>query len=155
MPKRVPTGQILWLDNDKVFLMPFILRLKAEGYTVKQALLLTEGLRELEKNDYDLLILDIMLPVQEQEENLFPPNDTNSGLESGLLFYKKYKGLAENKGIPIFVFTIREDAPIRNKCLDAGLPPRNYMTKIEGADTAIFLARVKELIEKNRSQRES
>ena len=155
MSKRIPTGQILWLDNDKVFLMPFILRLKAEGYTVRQTLLLTEGLSELEKNDYDLLILDVMLPVQEQEETLFPPDHTNSGLQSGLVFYKKYKGLAEKKGIPIFVFTIREDVPIRNEFLGAGLPPENYMTKIEGADTAIFLARVEKLIEKNRSQQES
>lgn len=141
------SSKILWIDNDKIFLVPRIYRLQVEGYFVKQVLTLTEGLKELEKEGYDLLILDVMMPIQEEEDELFPPATTNFGKEAGLLFYKRYKEMIEKKGITIFVLTIREDAAIRDKFLDAGLPEKNFMTKSEGADTAVFLARVKELLE--------
>jgi CheY-like chemotaxis protein len=138
--------QILWLDNDKIFLAPHILRLETEGYIVKQAFTITEGLNEINTSKYDLLILDVMLPVNKQEEEFFPPGETNSGKQSGLVFYKKYKAMLKNKGITVFVFTIREDVSIREYFVNEELSPQNFMTKSEGADTAVFLARLKELL---------
>jgi len=141
MPKR-----ILWIDNDRVFLRPHRLRLDTEGYMVKQTYILKEGIDDLEKDNYDLVILDIMMPVKEHEEALFPPSITDEGRKSGLIFYKKCINIMKEKRIPVLVFTIREDADIRNGFLDAGLSAKNFMTKSEGADTAVFLAKVKELL---------
>jgi len=143
--------RILWIDNDKVFLQPLILRLTAEGYTVKQVFTLVEGVKEIENNNYDLLILDVMLPIREGEETLFPPKDTDLGRKAGLVFYNKYKRVLEEKGIVVFVFTIREDFAIRDEFLTAGLPAQNFMTKSEGGDAAIFLARIKELLRRRQT----
>lgn len=145
--------RILWIDNDRILLRAHVHRLEAEGYVVNQVFTLKEGLSELEKGKYNLLILDAMMPVREEEKLLFHPKDTSSGRKAGLVFYNKYKEMLEKEGITVFVFTIRGDAYIREEFLDrAGLPPQNFMTKSEGANAVIFLARVKELLGKESAQ---
>lgn len=144
----MPKKKILWIDNDERLLAPHILRLETEGYTVKQATTFTEGLKEVENNGYDLLILDIMMPVSEEEDALLHDKETEKGRKAGFVFYNEYRELLENKRIAVFVFTIREDVEIREKFLAAGLPEKNFMTKIEGADTKVFAARAKDILER-------
>jgi CheY-like chemotaxis protein len=141
------TGKILWVDNDRVFLEPHLLRLQVEGYEVVQAFTLTQGMTELETGRFDMLILDVMMPVKEHEEMRFPPDQTDCGRKSGLVFYRQCKrtGVLNNRGqreVPVLVFTIREDGEIKAEFLRAGLPPDHFMTKSEGADAGLFAAKV-------------
>ena len=140
--------RILWIDNDDVSLKPYVLRLEAEGYSVKQVVTLAEGLKEVENNDYDLLIVDIMMPVSREEDAVLHDKDTDRGRKAGLIFYQEYKDLLKKKRITVLVFTIRENTEIRGEFLAAGLPAKNYMTKVEGADGAVFAARVKDILER-------
>jgi len=85
--------RILWIDNDRIFLSPHVHRLVVEGYAVEQAFTLSEGLEKLKERRYDLVILDVMVPVREQEEDLFPPGETDLGRKSGLAFYRRFRGM--------------------------------------------------------------
>ncbi len=144
-------GVILWVDNDDVPLGPHLLRLKSVNYSVKQVTSFTETLDELRGGDYDLLILDAMMPVTVEEDTVLHDKDTDKGRQAGLVFYNEYKELLHEKGVEVLVFTIREDNDIRNQFKDAGLPEKNFMTKVEGADAAVFLTRVEEILRGTRS----
>ena len=109
--------RILWLDNDKVFLRPSLFRLELAGFTVTQVFSTTEALQELDSGQFDMLILDLMLQVSEDEEDLFPAWETNSGTETGFVFYKKFGEDLEQRGTKLMVYTIREDKYIRDKLL--------------------------------------
>jgi len=138
--------RILWIDNDTVWLSTFRKSLIQEGYEVNQVLSLTRGFEELERDKYDLLILDVMMPVRTEEEGDYPSSKTNGGHKSGLVFYVKHKETLAAKGIAVFVFTIREDQQIRDDFFALGLPERCYMTKAEAGEIDVFLERVEELI---------
>ena len=139
-------GAILWVDNDDVPLGPHMLRLKLAKYSVQQVTSFTETLDKLRGGDYDLLILDAMMPITVNEDAVLHDKDTDKGRQAGLVFYNEYKELLDEKRVKVLVFTIREDNDIRNQFKEAGLPEKNFMTKVEGADTAVFLIRVEEIL---------
>ena len=140
--------RILWIDNDELFLRPHVFRLEVEGCILEKVKSVSAGHQALEKNDYDLLILDVMLAVGEDEERLFPATQTLFGKKTGLIFYSRFKHIIQQKGIPVFVFTVREDTEIRNEFVAAGLPVANFMTKSEGSDTGVFYRRIEEIIKR-------
>jgi CheY-like chemotaxis protein len=146
---------VLWIDNDRVFLRPHVWRLKTHGYSVDQVFTLTQGLQKLESGKYDLLILDVMLPANPADEDLFPEESSEEGRRLGLLFYRRYKPMLEQRGIITFVFTIREDKEIKGEFLNSGLPAQNYMTKQEGTDKGVFFARVEDLLRNRRGEKSS
>jgi CheY-like chemotaxis protein len=145
-------SRILWIDNDRLFLGAHKLRLELEGYLVTQSFTLKDGAHELETAKYDLLILDVMMPVAEDEIEEYPQSQTNGGRQAGLVFYRRYKKIIEEKKIKILVFTIREDTKLREMFIGEGLLDDNIMTKELGGDTAVFLARVNQLLQTNGSK---
>lgn len=147
MPSR-----ILWLDNDRVGLGSHIYRLEIEGYRVKQVFTVTDALLELDRNEYDLLILDAMLSVLQSEEKDFPANSTNGGQRTGLVFYQTQRTTLERKHVVVLVLTIREDADIREAFMKAKLPPNNFAVKWEVSDTGVFVKKVASVLgDMNRS----
>ena len=140
-------AKILWVDNDVVFLRPAKLRLKLLGHEVNQATTLTQATIEIETNPYDLVILDLMMPVKLEEENLFPPSETNNGRKSGLALYRRLKSTLESKKIRSLVLTIREESELKKECLEAGISERNYITKSEISDLSLLADRVKQALE--------
>ncbi len=139
--------RVLWIDNEDIFIRPHIFRLRAEGYTVVQALSLTDGEQEIKKHQYDLLILDVMMNESAEEEASYPPAETDFGKKAGLLFYRRFAGLLARRGTKLLVLTVRVDPGIRREFLDAGLPAGCFVTKAEVRDTAVFLSKVGETLE--------
>ena len=144
--------RILWVDNDKVFLAPHILRLRIEGYVVDQVLTLQEGLDALVKSHYDLLILDMMMPIGSEDNGAFSETATNFGKNGGAALFKVAKDTISRMGCATLVFTIRSDHAIRKVLADAGIPVENLMTKAQGADTADFLKKVRQLLKEGRAE---
>ncbi|MFC1717256.1 hypothetical protein ACFL6S_26580 [Candidatus Poribacteria bacterium] len=145
-------AKILWLDNDRVFPKIYILGLIHEGHEVKHALSLSEAIKELDSDKYDLLILDVMMTVRDDEQDLFPDGATNHGQKAGLVFYKEFKERLENDNVSLLVLTIRSDSEIREAFTVAGLPSKNFASKPEVARAEVFLARVAEIIGERQKQ---
>jgi CheY-like chemotaxis protein len=69
--------KILFIDDEPYFMRAHIDTLKDEGYEVDEAEDGDEALRKLEASDYDLIILDIIIPAGSIE-------DTKNGMRTGL-----------------------------------------------------------------------
>ena len=146
--------RILWLDNDRVFIRPHLRRLLALGYRVMQVMTASDAVKELEESEFDLLIIDVMLPVREEDESLVPPGETDSGRQTGLVFYRNWYQNYRGRKPPILIFTIREDDQIFSDFVDAGLAENKFMTKAAGADGSDFAEKVRRIIEEHRDRRE-
>ena len=85
--------------------------------------------------------------MDREEAEEFSAEETDFGRQAGLVLYNKLKEELLRRGIAVFVFTIREDDTIREAFLNAGLPDGHFMTKSDGADTAVFLEKIRELLE--------
>jgi CheY-like chemotaxis protein len=142
------TAKILWIDNDKLFLDMAIFRLQEEGHDVTQVYTVADGLARLSKGHYNLVILDVMMPLAPEEDALLPEVETDFGKKTGLVLYKRIRGPLVESKTPVLVFTIREDPTIREELQAAGLPAGSFMTKSEGADTRVLARKVTELLKK-------
>lgn len=56
-------GKILWVDDDALLLEPLVTPLKDSGYYIRIAFDAAEALDALRSEPFDLLLLDIYLPV--------------------------------------------------------------------------------------------
>jgi len=130
--------RILWLDNDRVFLRPVIEVMRLEGFDVIQVYSLSEAMEELDNTG--MLILDVMMPVREDESHILNVDETQGGQATGLCFYRKYKVRLEELKVQVVVCTIRESIELRKEFEEAGLPPERFIFKSEIADIECFLA---------------
>jgi CheY-like chemotaxis protein len=143
MPKR-----ILWFDNDRAYLIPFVDALTDEGYQVEVAEDLTEAEQFLNKSRYDLVILDVMIPTKsELEETRYRPEETDLGYKTGLIFYGKLKTELAKLGTRTMVMTVRLDKAIMDEFIKSGLPPAAYATKYEMSDPLLFLRKIHSVLE--------
>ena len=141
--------KILWLDNDEADIAPWLKALKREGYDVTNVTMLSRAWSLLAEESFDLLVLDVMIPTRnEEEEALFPPLETASGRMSGLCFYQKLLPDPVRKHLPVLVFTNRLGAEIPEAFKDAGLPEGCFGTKFELRRVQDFLRKVEEVIQK-------
>jgi CheY-like chemotaxis protein len=123
-------ASILWVDNDKFFLDPFCIALRARHHTVTLAPTLTQMEQCLEEHKYDALILDAMIPtINDFEERLYPPNDTDSGNKTGLAVYRRWRNHLLASGTVVFVWTVLLDVQLRDQFIAAGLPDGCYGNK--------------------------
>jgi DNA-binding response OmpR family regulator len=139
--------RILFLDNDTAYVKPYQEVLEDEGYQVKVAESVTEAEQYLKTENYDLLILDVMVPpMSDQELIQYSPQETKLGLTTGLLFYKLNKERLEKNGIRVLVMTIRLDKYIMDEFIKAGLPIASYATKYAMSDPDEFLGNVRRIL---------
>lgn len=147
MPKR-----ILWLDNDPAYLEPFIEVLTDESYEVEVVATVADAEKALRAHKYDLLVLDVMIPtVNPDEEKRFDPTLTQLGYKTGLIFYTLNKGLITSSGIKILVMTVRLDKSIMDEFVTAGLSPSCFATKYDLRDTTVFLAKIQSVLNASNS----
>ena len=122
--------RILVVEDDKKVASFLEKGLREEGYAVDVAHDGTDGLLKASVNDYDLLLLDVMLPGK-------------TGLEI-------VRGLrARESSVPVLMLTARDDRQDIVMGLDAGAD--DYVTKPFGLDE--LLARVRALLRRGGASR--
>jgi CheY-like chemotaxis protein len=142
--------KILWLDDDEARIAPWLKGLKRERHDVTNVTMLSQAWSLLEKETFDLLLLDVMIPTQTaEEESLFPPKETDFGYISGLCFYRKLLPDPVRNHMPVLVLTIRWDAVTRKAFKDEGLPEDCFGGKFELRRVQDFLRKVEKVIQKH------
>jgi len=81
MPKR-----ILVVDDDQMVLMALGELLKPEGYEVNMVSSGSEALKRLDENGYDLLLLDIIMPLMDGFELCRKVRDKEKYRETPIVF---------------------------------------------------------------------
>jgi CheY-like chemotaxis protein len=139
--------QILWLDNDIYYIRPYVEALHLEGYDVMVVGTVSDADVSLEEHSYELFILDAMIPTKdEREEATYPPEETENGHKTGLVFYRRRKQKLNQAGTRVLVLTVRIDEDIAEQFISDGLPKECFATKFNLRETGAFLSRVKSLL---------
>jgi len=122
--------RILVVEDDKKVASFLEKGLREEGYSVDVAHNGTDGLLKAHVHDYDLLLLDVMLPEM-----------------SGLEIVRDLR--ARESSVPVLLLTARDDQMDIVRGLDAGAD--DYLTKPFGFDELV--ARVRALLRRGGSSR--
>lgn len=142
------SGEILWVDNDRAYLGPYCDALRGAGFHVTTVDSLTAAEAALAQRPYALLLLDVMIPtIDAEEERIYPPEQTGRGYITGLVFWRRNRALLENAGTPVLVFTVRLDENIREEFAAEGLPVANFATKYELSEPDVFVQKVRQIID--------
>lgn len=120
--------RILVVEDEPRLLRSLSKALREEGYAVDAAETGDDGLYKAESWDYDVIVLDIMLP--------------------GLDGWELLKRLRKQKNTPVLMLTARDTAQDRVRGLDTGAD--DYLVK--PFDLAELLARVRALIRRSAGQ---
>lgn len=137
------SNRILWLDDDGGYIYPFVKKLQAKGYEVDVVKSVSEAEEYLERNFYSLLLLDVMIPIiNNEEEQLYPVESTDSGFKTGLQFFIKNASLIREKSGNVLVFTVRPDVTIQGEFQANGLSPESFATKVDLRRMPDFITKV-------------
>ena len=120
--------RILVVEDEPRLLRSLAKALREEGYAVDTAEAGDDGLYKAESWDYDVIVLDIMLPVLDG--------------------WKVLERLRKQKKTPVLMLTARDAPPDRVRGLDTGAD--DYLVK--PFDLAELLARVRALIRRSAGQ---
>ena len=118
--------RILFAEDERDLLDVAVKRLKAEGFGVDGCADGEEALSYIESTDYDLIILDIMMPKTD-----------------GLTVLKKIR--RSGKNVPVLLLTAKDAVSDRVEGLDAGAD--DYLTKPYAFSE--LLARIRALLRRN------
>ncbi len=144
------TKRVIWLDNDTDYLSPYIDELKDNDFEIRVSKSVLEAETFIKENKYELLILDVMIPtVNEEEEKFYPVKETQYGHQTGLCFYKRMKKVLDEKKTAVLVNTVRLDQQIKDEFQQAGLPKENFATKFALRSTDEFLDKVNSILKKS------
>ena len=139
-------ANILWLDNDPGNIESLVNALRARGHEVQVCRTVTAAERSLRDSIFELLILDVMIPVTEDELITYPYDATGDTLATGLRFYERFGDQLGEVGTAVLVMTVRVDEAIALAFREAGLSARDFATRYELRDTRRFLARIDEVL---------
>jgi CheY-like chemotaxis protein len=140
--------KILWFDNDTQRQTIAVDVLRKQGYEVKLVPNLTEAESSLAESEWDLLILDVQIPIAETEVEEFPPDQTAAGHSTGLAFFRRHKDELRESDTQVLVLTVRTDEQVRKEFMAEGLPEEGFATKYGLRDMDDLLDRVKLLLTK-------
>jgi DNA-binding response OmpR family regulator len=121
-------GKILFIEDEEVFLEMFGKKLEDEGYEVEYARNGAWGLKEALKKDFDLILLDMVMPAMSGEE-----------LVSQLQLDEK------TKNIPVLILSASTDDFGFKKVLDMGVKECLVKTQIVPSD---LVKKVNEILNK-------
>jgi len=140
-------GAILWVDNDKGYILPFVEALRRNDYEVVVVDNAWEAERRLTSETVDLVIIDVMIPLKSGEgSQVYNPEQTKRGLKTGLLLFRRLREQGRAADGKVLVLSVRIDEKIRQEFLEAGLHPDHFVTKLEVRRVPDFLAKVAEMI---------
>ncbi|MEO8383218.1 MAG: response regulator [Acidobacteriota bacterium] len=146
-----PRATILWVDNDPAHIYPFSLALADAGYVVTSARTLFSAAELLRLGSYDLLILDVMIPLTDEDESqAYSPEWTDCGDKAGLAFYQRHRDELVTRRVPVLVMTVRVDLAIVEAFVAAGLPRSMFVSKMSLRDTASFLEKIRVVIDEGK-----
>ena len=138
--------RVLWVDNDPAYIRIYVDELIDNSYEVTVVKSVAEAESLVATNSYDLLILDVMIPTVDDKEELdYPPEQTDYGHKTGLLFYKRMKARLEENNTPVLVMTVRLDRDINDEFVQAGLPRERISTKFALRDVGDFMNMVESI----------
>jgi DNA-binding response OmpR family regulator len=100
--------KILWIEDDAYELEPLTWPLSDAGFEIHTALDAFDAINEIrdQKNKYDLIILDILLPTGEK-------NEINKVEYVGANLLEEIRKL--DKNIPVIAFTVVRDSELHEK----------------------------------------
>ncbi len=119
------TINLLWFNDDSTQLSPYRGFLKDNHCEIREVFNVTEAEDALfqTKQRYDLLVLDVMIPVGERERVNYPSEQDRNGLRTGLYFLKRWRQYASehNLRVSVLVLTHLNDEEIRNDFAEEGI----------------------------------
>ncbi|MDP9120401.1 MAG: hypothetical protein M3O15_03390 [Acidobacteriota bacterium] len=142
-----PRRKILWLDNDRGLHKLHSEVLAAKGCDVNSMETAIEAEAALRDELYDLVILDVMIPtLSNDEEEIYSPQETELGHQTGLVFWRRNRELLTEQGVPVLVFTVRLDEGIQRAFRAAGLPEGNFSSKYELSTPKAFWNKIQSVM---------
>jgi CheY-like chemotaxis protein len=139
--------RILWLDNDLAYIRPYVNALKAKDYEVHSIPSLSEAESLLGKYKFDLIIVDVMMPTQDKVEvKNYPDVEIDFGNKTGLLFYKRIRGMLGTKLPPVIAMTVRMDQDIKDEFIQVGLRADLFWQKYNVNDITEFLKKIRQVL---------
>ena len=79
--------------------------LRHKGYYVDVATCVSDAENQLKEKHFDMLILDIAIPVLPEEEKKYPATKTGHGYRTGFHFYHLWRKELERRSIKLLVFS--------------------------------------------------
>jgi DNA-binding response OmpR family regulator len=119
--------KILIIEDEKILSEMYQFKLEKEGYETMNAMYVDEAIEIANKNNPDLVILDILLPK-----------------ESGINYLVKSKKFDNIKNIPVLVISNFDDNETKEKCFELGI--RDYLIK-SNYDPKEVVCRIKKILE--------
>lgn len=139
--------KVLWFDDNLAFIAPYVRVLQRKGYDVEVVADLTGAEELVTTKAFDLLILDVMIPTwNEEEEKRYPPAETERGYLTGVLFFRFMKDALNRNGTNVLVVTSRLDEDVLEAFRDEGLPEHCFARRIDLRDVEVFLDKVSEVL---------
>ena len=142
------SGKVLWLDNDRSYLMPFVEELEDQGFSVIVAETAIEAEGRLKGEAFDYVIVDVMVPTKTvDEEVIYPKEETKRGYNTGVVFWRRVGKKIIEQGVGVLIMTQRLDQSIRDELTSAGVPGQNFARKFQLSDPATLVERLNSLRE--------
>jgi len=102
--------KILLIEDEKILREMYIEKLNKEGFDVRWANSAEEGIKIVKEENFDLILLDILLPQA-----------------NGIQFLKEIKKIPQKSEIPIVAFSNYDDAKTKKEA--AALGVKEYLIK--------------------------
>ena len=110
------TRRLLIVDDELSLQDSYILELKAEGYDVVSVSTIVDAEKKLSSEHFDLVILDVMMPVELGVEAIKDSTIMNVGLHFAAEIKKRYPG------IHLLIFTNSHYHPVFDSFTATGKP---------------------------------
>lgn len=138
--------KVLWLDNDRAYLLPYVDELLDQGFEVNVVETAADAERELGGGGYGYAILDVMVPTKSAEEELiYSPDATGLGYRTGVVLWSRLRQHFSMHKVAVLLLTVRLDGNIRADLEREGLPRENFATKYQLSDPATLVERLRKL----------
>ena len=122
---------VLWLDDDRFFSTPFVEHLTSKGIEVILATTLSEAEHQLASREFDLLILDVMIPIRPSELREYASREGDSSFSAGHRFFLKHMSRLREQGTRTIVFTTRLDVKIAKQFQLSGVEGISFIKKLD------------------------
>lgn len=113
------TKRILIIEDEKPLAEEWQRTLQAKGYDVKIWSEVSEVLSGLDQLDFDLVILDVILPTFDLKDQSITPETLDYGRTAGVWLCKRLKEVKPD--IPIIACTVVRDPDILEQIREAGI----------------------------------
>lgn len=104
-------AKLLWIDDEIVLLQSQVTQLRLQSFDVRAVDSVSKGINALKNEKFDAILLDIMMPPDDQFSDL----ETMGGMRTGI-FLAQYIRL-HFPSVPIFIYSISEPSLYDEKFL--------------------------------------